>query len=930
MEDKNIEIIGANLHNLKNVSLKIPRNKLVVITGLSGSGKSSLAFDTLYAEGQRRYVESLSSYARQFLTRIDKPEVEQINGIPPAIAIEQKVKTRNSRSTVGTSTEIYEYIKLLYARLGKTISPVSGEAVKKHTVSDVVDEISKFPKKSKLYVLSPIKMKEQYTIDDYLNLIQQQGFSRVYINDEIYKVTSVDDSLKAKVETLKIVIDRLKLEPSDEDFVTRFSDSIQTAFYESHGTCEILVETKIEKQLMPFSNKFEADGIEFEEPNLHMFSFNNPVGACPECKGTSYVFGVDEKLVIPDKTLSVFEKAVACWRGDKTSEWLNDLVLNADKVDFPIHRPYYKLTKEEKNMLWNGTKYFQGIYDFFKYLEKKIYKIQYRVMYSRYRGESICPECNGARLKKEATYVKVGGMSINQLVDMPIDELQGFFETLDFQEHEKEVAKRLLEEINSRIGFLIDVGLPYLTLNRLSSTLSGGESQRINLACNLGSGLIGSLYILDEPSIGLHSRDTGKLISILKKLRDLGNTVVVVEHDEDIIKVADEVIDLGPYAGELGGELVFQGTYEELIKKGTTLTSDYIVGRKAIEIPQYRKKTNSYFKVSHAIENNLKNIEIDVPLNALTVVTGVSGSGKSTLVRDILYKTINKYFDSYVTEKKVDSYECLSGDFSMLNGVEFVDQNPIGKSSRSNPVTYLKIYDPIRKLFASQQASKQYGFKPSHFSFITPGGRCEECQGEGSINIEMQFMADVTVVCDECKGKKFKEEVLSVKYKDKNIYDVLSMTINEAHAFFSQGTSTHEKSICRGLQHLIDVGLSYVQLGQSSSTLSGGESQRIKLAYFLSKDTKKGNSLFIFDEPTTGLHFYDIDVLLKAINKLLDNGNTVLIIEHNMDVIKCADHIIDLGPEGGEKGGNLVFQGTPEDLIKVEESYTAKALKEKF
>jgi len=924
-----IQIKGARVHNLKNIDLKIHRNKLIVISGLSGSGKSSLAFDTLYAEGQRRYVESLSSYARQFLGRINKPEVDYIKGIPPAIAIEQKVNTRNPRSTVGTSTEIYDYLKLLFARIGKTISPISGKEVKQHHVIDVTNFIQSFPENTRFMIGSPLKMKNGRSMLQEAELLLQQGFSRLEIDNEILKI---DELLKENKEVhcgdsaCNIVIDRATVS-DDEDNLSRIADSVQTAFFEGRGECvvKIYIDTKVKEE--HFSNLFEADGIEFEEPSVHMFSFNNPLGACKTCEGYGKVIGIDEDLVIPNKSLSVYQEAIACWKGDKMKEWKDELINTAEKFNFPIHKPFYDLSDEQRNLLWTGNQHFQGLNRFFKMLEENTYKIQYRVMLSRYRGKTNCPDCLGTRLKKEAGYVKVGGISIQDLVLLPINELTVFFSRLKLTEYETKVAERILTEINNRLDFLNDVGLGYLSLNRLSSTLSGGESQRINLATSLGSSLVGSMYILDEPSIGLHSRDTARLIRVLRKLQKLGNTVLVVEHDEEIIRAADEIIDIGPLAGRLGGEVVFQGTHEELESSSESMTAKYLTGREKIEIPLTRRKWNNYIEITGARENNLKNVSVKFPLNTICVVTGVSGSGKSSLVSKVLYPALAKMFGGF--SEKTGQHDQIKGDINLITSIEFVDQNPIGKSSRSNPVTYLKVYDEIRKLYSELQSSKYNGFKPSHFSFNIEGGRCEECQGEGEITVEMQFMADVHLVCESCKGKRFRDEILEITFEGKNIFDILDLTVNEAIDFFGSQKSTSAKKIARLLKPLQDVGLGYVKLGQSSSTLSGGESQRIKLASFLAKE-KGSPSLFIFDEPTTGLHFHDIRKLLDSFNALIARGHSIIIIEHNMDVIKCADWVIDLGPEGGKDGGRIIFEGKPEDLVNVPESYTGAALKEKL
>jgi excinuclease ABC subunit A len=931
MPDKNQYIIikGAKVHNLKNISLNIPRDKFIVITGVSGSGKSSLAFDTIYAEGQRRYVESLSSYARQFLGKMNKPDVEFIQGIPPAIAIEQKVNTRNPRSTVGTSTEVYDYLKLLYARIGKTYSPISGNIVQRHTVTDVVNYLLTFKEGTKALILSPLSLQNGKNLSDYLKMLLNEGIHSIEQNNKVYKISEItkDSFMPDEKKPLNVVVDRIVIK-NEEDSLSRFADSVQLAFDEGRNKCIIAVyqdNTLIKKE---FSGSFEADGIEFEEPTVNTFSFNNPIGACPRCEGYGKIIGIDEDLVIPNKSLSVYEDAIACWRGDKMQEWKNQFIYHADKFNFPIHKPFYDLTEEQKLLLWTGNKYFKGLNHFFEYLEQKKYKIQYRVMLSRYRGKTTCPDCRGTRLKKEASYVKINHKSVQDLVLMPLDELYAFFKNLKLSSYEQEVSKRILVEIHNRLEFLLNVGLGYLTLNRLSSTLSGGESQRINLATSLGSSLVGSLYILDEPSIGLHARDNHRLIKVLKQLQDIGNTVIVVEHDEEIIKSADEIIDIGPRAGRLGGEIIFHGNYKEILKSKKSLTADYLTGRKYIELPKQRRKWNNYIQISGARENNLKNINVRFPLNVLTVVSGVSGSGKSTLVKNILYPALSKIIMG--TGEKTGKFDQISGDIKQLNSIEFVDQNPIGRSSRSNPVTYLKAYDEIRKLYADQPASKINHFTPAHYSFNVDGGRCEECQGEGVIKVEMQFMADVTLICESCQGKRFKEEILEVKYRGKNIYDVLEMTVNEAIEFFGKGEGSTEGKIVEKLTPLANVGLGYIKLGQSSSTLSGGESQRVKLASFLSKENAKQSTLFIFDEPTTGLHFHDINKLLDAFNALIERGNSILIIEHNMEIIKSADWIIDLGPEGGNQGGSVIFEGTPEELLKNNQSYTAKFLKTKM
>ncbi|MFA6402624.1 MAG: excinuclease ABC subunit UvrA [Salinivirgaceae bacterium] len=922
---KYIDIKAARVHNLKNISLKIPLDKLIVITGLSGSGKSSLAFDTLYAEGQRRYVESLSSYARQFLGRVNKPEVDFIKGIPPAIAIEQKVNTRNPRSTVGTSTEIYDYLKLLYARIGKTFSPVSGRLVKKQHPEDVVDYMTAFPQGTKALILAPLNNGTNRPLQQSLEILKQQGFSRIEINNEIIKIEDFTQE-KSKGE-INIVIDRVVID-AEQDTISRITDSAQTAFFEGHGTCIIRVFDGELFTDQVFSNQYEADGIMFDEPSVHLFSFNNPLGACPRCEGFGMTIGIDEDLVIPNKSLSIYEEAIACWRGEKMTEWKDKLVYNADKFNFPIHKPISQLSDDEKELLWKGNRHFEGLNRFFIHLEENSYKIQYRVMLSRYRGRTTCPDCKGARLKKETDYVKIGGKSISELVILPIDELSQFISTVELDAHDKKIAERLFLEIKSRIQFLLDVGLSYLSLNRLSSTLSGGESQRINLATSLGSSLVGSLYILDEPSIGLHSKDTELLIKVLRNLQQLGNTVVVVEHDEDIIRSSDEIIDIGPLAGRLGGEVVFQGNHQQLFESKNSLTTKYLTGELTIPVPKMRRKWNNYICIEGARENNLKNLTVKFPLNVMTVVTGVSGSGKSSLINKVFYTALKKRYGGHSDES--GHFDKLSGDLNLIADVEFVDQNPIGKSSRSNPVTYIKAYDEIRKLFSEQKAAKLMGFTPSHFSFNVDGGRCEECQGEGTIKVEMQFMADIELECESCKGHRFKQDVLDITFQKKNIFDILDLTVAEAMEFFNEKPIPLTQKIIKRLQPLVDVGLGYVKLGQSSSTLSGGESQRIKLASFLGRERDDQPMLFIFDEPTTGLHFHDINNLLNSFNALIQKGNSILIIEHNPEIIKNADWIIDLGPIGGKNGGNLVFEGTPEDIIKCESSFTGKFLRDKI
>ncbi len=926
-ENNSIIVSGARVHNLKNISVSIPRDKLIVITGLSGSGKSSLAFDTIYAEGQRRYVESLSSYARQFLGRMNKPEVDFIKGLPPAIAIEQRVNTRNPRSTVGTSTEIYDYLKLLYARIGITYSPVSGKVVKKETPTDVVDYIISLPANERLMILSPMNQNTGLSFAQKLEDLKQQGITRIELNGEVLKLEEAIVRYSPESgDAVNIVIDRITV-VSDEDSKSRFADSAQMAFRLGDGIC-IIKSVDENPRVRTFSDAFEEDGIRFEEPGVHMFSFNNPIGACPLCEGYGKVIGIDEDLVIPDKSLSVYDEAIVCWKGEKMSKWKDKLIYNADKFNFPIHRPYFELTDEQRQVLWDGNRYFKGIHSFFDYVETKKYKIQYRVMLARYRGKTTCPECRGTRLKKEASYVKVSGTPLQDLVLMPAEKLSNFFNSINLDVHEQKIAGRILVEIQTRLQFLNEVGLGYLTLNRLSSTLSGGESQRINLATTLGSSLVGSFYILDEPSIGLHPRDTGLLVKVLKDLRNIGNTVVVVEHEEEIIRAADDIIDIGPQAGRLGGEVIYQGSYTDLIKQDKGLTANYLRGEKKIEVPDFRRKWNNFVEISGARENNLKNLTIRIPLNVMTVITGVSGSGKSSLIKGILFPALNKLING--AGDKGGQFNTINGDLHLLKGIEFVDQNPIGKSSRSNPVTYIKAFDEIRKLFASQQLSKYNGFTPSHFSFNIEGGRCEECQGEGEIKVEMQFMADVHLVCDSCHGKRFKDEVLDVHFEGKNIFDVLDLTVDEAIEFFGSHKGSSEKAIIRKLMPLADVGLGYVKLGQSSSTLSGGESQRVKLASFLGQEKSDLQMMFIFDEPTTGLHFHDIKKLLDAFTALIAKGNTIVIIEHNPEVIKTADWVIDLGPEGGDAGGYLVFEGTPEDLVKCEKSYTGKFLKGKL
>lgn len=925
-----IIIKRARVNNLKNLSVAIPRNKLVVITGLSGSGKSSLAFDTLFAEGQRMYVESLSSYARQFLGRMEKPEVDYIKGVSPAIAIEQKVNTRNPRSTVGTTTEIYDYLKLLFARIGKTYSPISGKEVKRDTVTRVVDQINTFGEGTRIMIACPLHVKKGRKLAEELNLLLSKGFARIVVNGEVKFIEDLlngEDPGSKKKKTLKIdgdieiLIDRTTVNPADEDTTFRLGDSVQTAFFEGEGDCVVYREGG---KKLHFSDRFELDGMKFTEPSINFFSFNNPYGACQTCEGFGKILGIDEDLVIPDKSLSVYEGAIAPWRSETMSEWQKPLIKNGIKFDFPIHRPYHELTKEQQALLWNGNEYFDGINEFFRYLESKLHKIQYRVMLSRYRGRTTCPDCKGTRLRKDAQYVKIAGTCITDVVLMPIDDALQFFNTLKPGAYEQQVSERILTEIKSRLSYMAKVGLGYLSLNRLTSTLSGGEYQRIKLATSLGSALVGSMYILDEPSIGLHPKDTDRMVEVLKSLRDLGNSVIVVEHEEEIMRAADQIIDIGPDAGSHGGELVFQGSLKELNGKVKSHTTDYLTGREEIPVPRTRRKWKDSIVVCGARENNLKNLTVKFPLGALTVVTGVSGSGKSTLIKKILYPALGRINGS--GGEAPGKFDKLEGDFSRITQVEFVDQNPIGKSSRSNPISYVKAYDAIRQLYADQPLAKQRGYKPSHFSFNVEGGRCETCEGEGETRVEMQFMADIFLKCESCHGKRFKQEVLEVEYNGKNIADILDLTVEQSLAFFKEKKSIYDKVV-----PLADVGLGYVKLGQSSNSLSGGEAQRVKLASFLGKNSSEGNILFIFDEPTTGLHFHDISKLLKAINALVDQGHSVIIIEHNLEIIKCADWIIDLGPEGGEKnGGKLMFVGTPEEMVKKGAGYTAEFLRKKL
>lgn len=927
MAEKFIHIKGARVNNLKNIEVKIPHGKLTVITGLSGSGKSSLAFDTLYAEGQRRYIESLSSYARQFLGKLDKPETDFIKGIAPAIAIQQKVISNNPRSTVGTTTEIYDYLKLLYARIGKTFSPVSGLEVKKHSVQDVVDFILSIPHGERILICAPYTHMKDYGVERSLKLLREQGYSRLLIQHEIADLESLkQENINAEIP-IYLIIDRIVSREADEETMGRLADSVQLAMAEGGNECMIfLPETSAEHV---FSGRFELDGMSFADPTPHLFTFNNPFGACKTCEGYGSVIGIDPNLVIPDPGLSVYEGAIAPWKGEVMGEYLQELIRHSRAFDFPIHRPVEELTPEQYDLLWTGNKYFTGINGFIAHLESQSYKIQYRVMLSRYRGKTLCPECHGTRLRQDANYVKVGGKSIRELVLMPVSDALEFFKNLEVSEHDKRITTRVLPEITQRLGFLCDVGLGYLTLNRAANTLSGGESQRINLATSLGSSLVGSMYILDEPSIGLHPRDTARLIAVLKRLRDLGNTVIVVEHEEDIMEAADEIIDIGPAAGKFGGEVVFQGTHEALPAAADSMTAQYLTGKLEIPIPAKRRGGKNKLSVSGAREHNLKNVTVDFPLNRIVAVTGVSGSGKSTLVKEILYPALRKHFGQFGDQQGL--YRSLSGDLHILAEVELIDQNPIGKSSRSNPVTYVKAFDDIRELFARQQLAKQQGYKAGFFSFNVEGGRCEMCEGEGAVTVSMQFMADVHLRCEACGGSRYKQEALEVRYREKNIADILEMDISSALEFFKAGKDKLDEKIVQKIQPLEDVGLGYLQMGQSSSSLSGGEAQRVKLASFLIKgaqNTRK--TLFIFDEPTTGLHFHDIQKLMIAFNRLVDDGHSIIVIEHNMDVIKSADWVIDIGPEGGEKGGNVVFEGTPEQLASEAQNYTGQYLKAKL
>ena len=921
-----IEVKGARVHNLKNMDVVIPHGKLTVITGVSGSGKSSLAFDTLYAEGQRRYIESLSSYARQFLGKLDKPASDYIKGLSPSIAIQQKVITSNPRSTVGTTTEIYDYLKIFYTRAGRTFSPISGHEVKKHTVQDVLTALKNFADGTRVLITCPMIHLEKYGVQRQLEILIQQGYVRLYQNGTIL---TIDDCLEKDISELKsalLVIDRLVIS-SDDSWHSRAADSIQLAFTEGDGRCKIISADTHE--LQEFSNRFELDGMEFNEPADHFFAFNNPYGACKTCEGFGSIIGIDPDLVIPNKQLSVYEGAVVPWKGETMSEYLNELIYSAKQFDFPIHRPVAELTEKELAILWNGNRHFTGIYPFFKFIESQTYKIQYRVMLSRYRGKTVCPDCQGTRLRKDANYVKVNGKSITDIVLMPITESYAFFSDVELSIHDQQVAKRILPEITNRLGFLLDVGLGYLTLNRQSNSLSGGESQRINLATSLGSSLVGSTYILDEPSIGLHPKDTTRLISVLQRLRDVGNTVIVVEHEEEVMKAADEILDIGPKAGVYGGEVVFQGDHHQLIHSKESLTAKYLTGKREIPVPAVRRKKQRFIQLNGAQLNNLKNVSVDIPLHQLVCVTGVSGSGKSTLIKDVLYPLLKRSLaDTQFTEGIAGA--TLNGDVSMIKAIELVDQNPIGKSSRSNPITYVKAFDEIRELYAKQPIAKARGYKPGFFSFNVEGGRCEMCEGEGEITVGMQFMADVHLVCDSCQGRRYKHETLEVEYRGKSIADLLEMDIEEAYAFFQEGKEKLEQKIVEKIQPLVNVGLGYLKVGQSSSTMSGGEAQRIKLASFLSKGTNAPSTLFIFDEPTTGLHFYDIDKLIIAFQSLIHAGHSIIVIEHNTDVVKCADWIIDLGPEGGNNGGYIQFTGTPENLIEQSNNATGHYLKPKL
>lgn len=926
MKQKEIEIKGARVHNLKNIDVKIPHGKFTVITGLSGSGKSSLAFDTLYAEGQRRYIESLSSYARQFLGKLDKPETDYIKGIAPAIAIEQKVNTSNPRSTVGTSTEIYDYLKVLFARIGKTYSPVSGNEVKKHSVTDVVDYLRTLDTGERCVILAPLEGFKKYGNDRQLEILKQQGYVRLYFKDAFVQIDDIIQDVPKGIEKALLVVDRIQVDFSDDDNVSRFGDSVSLAFAEGNGTCFILDMTS--GKMKDFSNRFELDGMEFQEPNEHFFTFNNPFGACKTCEGFGQVIGIDRNLVIPNREISVYEGAVAPWSGDKMGKYRDRFIDQASDHGFPIHRPIAELTDAQLDLLWHGTRGVKGIFDFFKFVESKAYKIQYRVMLSRYRGKTECPDCRGTRLRKDASYVKLNEKSITDVVLMPVVDSLEFFRSIKPGRHDAQVIKRILPEIINRLQFLDNVGLGYLTLNRQSNSLSGGESQRINLATSLGSSLVGSMYILDEPSIGLHPKDTERLINVLKSLRDLGNTVIVVEHEEDIMKAADEILDIGPRAGVFGGEVVFQGPHSKLVKAKNSLTAQYLTGVETIPVPEHRRSSRDKISIKGARQNNLQNLDIDFPLHSMICVTGVSGSGKSTLVTEILLPAVRKHLGIY--GDKQGDFRSISGDFAHVKAIEFVDQNPIGKSSRSNPITYVKAFDDIRDLYSRQPLAVTRGYKAGFFSFNVEGGRCEVCEGEGEITVGMQFMADVHLTCEQCHGSRYKSETLDVQYEGKSIADLLHMDIQSAYEFFSEKDGRIEKKIAQKMEPLVNVGLGYLQLGQASSTLSGGEAQRIKLASFLAKGTSSPSTLFIFDEPTTGLHFHDVNKLIVAFNELINAGHSIIVIEHNLDVIKCADHVIDLGPGGGNTGGHLVFAGTPEELVKCKDSATGEYLKEKL